>query len=85
MRRIVGLGRLMRLPPERNLDQLRPLVNQGPLEVVQLARLQRAAGTPGGIRSQQRRFVSAVSHELRTPLTIVQGYLQRTIRRGDNR
>ena len=28
--------------------------------------------------------MSAVSHELRTPLTIVQGYLQRTLKRGDN-
>ena len=28
--------------------------------------------------------MSAVSHELRTPLTIVQGYVQRTIRRSDN-
>ena len=28
--------------------------------------------------------MSAVSHELRTPLTIVQGYLHRTIKRGDN-
>ena len=32
--------------------------------------------------NDQRRFVSAVSHELRTPLTIVQGYLQRTIKRS---
>ena len=28
--------------------------------------------------------MSAVSHELRTPLTIVQGYLNRTVKRGDN-
>ena len=28
--------------------------------------------------------MSAVSHELRTPLTIVQGYIHRTIKRGDN-
>ncbi len=33
---------------------------------------------------QQRQFVGNVSHELRTPLTIVQGYLQSTLRRGDN-
>ncbi|WP_413161114.1 sensor histidine kinase [Capilliphycus salinus ALCB114379] len=33
---------------------------------------------------QQRQFVSNVSHELRTPLTIVQGYLQSTLRRGNN-
>lgn len=33
---------------------------------------------------QQRQFVSNVSHELRTPLSIVSGYLQSTLRRGDN-
>ena len=33
---------------------------------------------------QQKRFVSDVSHELRTPLTLVNGYLQSTLRRGDN-
>ncbi len=33
---------------------------------------------------QQRQFVSNVSHELRTPLAIVSGYLQSTLRRGDN-
>ncbi|MDY7020825.1 MAG: HAMP domain-containing sensor histidine kinase [Cyanobacteriota bacterium] len=33
---------------------------------------------------QQREFVGNVSHELRTPLTIVQGYIQSTLRRGDN-
>ncbi|NJK37836.1 MAG: HAMP domain-containing histidine kinase [Oscillatoriales cyanobacterium RM2_1_1] len=33
---------------------------------------------------QQRQFVSNVSHELRTPLTIVRGYLQSTLKRGDN-
>ena len=67
------------------LNSSRLLINQGPLEVVQLSRnynalLERLAES----WSQQRQFVSAVSHELRTPLTIVQGYLQRTIRRGDN-
>ena len=57
----------------------------GPIEVMQLSRtyndlLERLAQS----WSQQRQFVSAVSHELRTPLTIVQGYLHRTIKRGDN-
>ncbi|MGB0564832.1 MAG: sensor histidine kinase [Spirulinaceae cyanobacterium] len=33
---------------------------------------------------QQRQFVGHVSHELRTPLTIVSGYLQSTLRRGQN-
>ena len=60
-------------------------LGQGPIEVMQLSRtynglLERLAQS----WSQQRQFVSAVSHELRTPLTIVQGYLHRTIKRGDN-
>jgi heavy metal sensor kinase len=33
---------------------------------------------------QQRQFVDNVSHELRTPLTIVHGYIQSTLRRGNN-
>jgi signal transduction histidine kinase len=60
-------------------------LSEGPIEVMQLRRtynglLERLAQS----WSQQRQFVSAVSHELRTPLTIVQGYLHRTIKRGDN-
>ena len=60
-------------------------LDQGPVEVRQLGRtynalLDRLSQSWG----LQRQFVSAVSHELRTPLTIVQGYLQRTIRRQDN-
>ncbi|MCB4390199.1 sensor histidine kinase KdpD [Synechococcus sp. MU1617] len=60
-------------------------LGEGPIEVMQLSRtynalLERLAQS----WSQQRQFVSAVSHELRTPLTIVQGYLHRTIKRGDN-
>ena len=34
--------------------------------------------------TQQKQFVSTVSHELRTPMTIIQGYLQRTIKRSKN-
>ncbi len=33
---------------------------------------------------QQKRFVNDISHELRTPLSLVQGYLEGTLRRGDN-
>ena len=67
------------------LDSAQLPLEQGPVEVLQLARnynalLQRLAEA----WTQQRQFVSAVSHELRTPLTIVQGYVQRTIKRGDN-
>ena len=89
VRRIVQpLERLNSATREVTADTLnssRLLVNHGPIEVVQLSRnynalLERLAES----WLQQRQFVSAVSHELRTPLTIVQGYLQRTIRRGDN-
>ena len=67
------------------LDSAQLALNEGPMEVMQLERnynalLQRLSDA----FTQQRQFVSAVSHELRTPLTIVQGYVQRTIRRGDN-
>jgi signal transduction histidine kinase len=33
---------------------------------------------------QQRLFTSGISHELRTPLSLVYGYLQSTLRRGNN-
>jgi signal transduction histidine kinase len=33
---------------------------------------------------QQKRFVNDMSHELRTPLSVVQGYLDSTLRRGQN-
>ena len=67
------------------LDSAQLALQEGPMEVMQLGRnynalLQRLSDA----WTQQRQFVSAVSHELRTPLTIVQGYVQRTIRRGDN-
>ena len=35
-------------------------------------------------RENQKQLLSNVSHELRTPLTIVSGYIQSTLRRGDN-
>ena len=67
------------------LDSAQLALQEAPIEVMQLGRnynalLQRLSDA----FTQQRQFVSAVSHELRTPLTIVQGYVQRTIRRGDN-
>ena len=37
-----------------------------------------------GAWEHQRQLLSNVSHELRTPLTIVSGYLQSTLRRGNN-
>ena len=67
------------------LTSARLTLKHGPIEVLQLG------GTYNALLERlsqswelQRQFVSTVSHELRTPLTIVQGYLHRTIRRGDN-
>ena len=67
------------------LTSARLTLNHGPIEVLQLG------GTYNALLERlsqswelQRQFVSTVSHELRTPLTIVQGYLHRTIRRGNN-
>lgn len=68
-----------------NLSNTTLPVDQAPTEVGELrdnfnALLERLAQS----WNQQKQFVSAVSHELRTPLTIVQGYLQRTIKRSKN-
>jgi len=60
-------------------------IEGAPLEVTQLARTYNdLRGRLAKSWADQRQFVSAVSHELRTPLTIVQGYLHRTLKRGDN-
>ncbi|WP_051410976.1 HAMP domain-containing sensor histidine kinase [Synechococcus sp. CC9616] len=60
-------------------------LERGPVEVLKLGRTYNALLERLSMSwSQQRQFVSAVSHELRTPLTIVQGYLNRTVKRGDN-
>ena len=60
-------------------------LESGPVEVLKLGRTYNALLERLSMSwSQQRQFVSAVSHELRTPLTIVQGYLNRTVKRGDN-
>jgi signal transduction histidine kinase len=67
------------------LNTARLQLSTGPIEVVQLGQTYNALLERLALSwSQQRQFVSAVSHELRTPLTIVQGYIHRTIKRGDN-
>ncbi|MEB3882345.1 ATP-binding protein [Lyngbya sp. CCY1209] len=67
------------------LSDYRLTLERAPSEVEQLANtcnkmLDRLADA----WEQQRQFVGNVSHELRTPLTIVHGYLQSTLRRGEN-
>ena len=67
------------------LASARLQLDHGPIEVMKLGRTYNALLERLSLSwSQQRQFVSAVSHELRTPLTIVQGYLNRTVKRGDN-
>ena len=68
-----------------NLSNTQIHLNQAPTEVEELkdsfnALLERL----GQSWAQQKQFVSAVSHELRTPMMIIQGYLQRTIKRNKN-
>ncbi len=67
------------------LAQARVSLEKAPSEVKELARtLDTMLGRLSDSWEQQREFVSNVSHELRTPLTIVSGYLQSTLRRGNN-
>ncbi|MEM6614278.1 MAG: HAMP domain-containing sensor histidine kinase [Cyanobacteria bacterium P01_C01_bin.72] len=67
------------------LDQIHIHLDQAPTEVRELAEtvdqmLIRLADS----WEHQRELLSNVSHELRTPLTIISGYIQSTLRRGNN-
>lgn len=60
-------------------------LKQAPSEVKKLAQtLDQMLLRLGESWDNQQQLLSNVSHELRTPLTIVSGYLQSTLRRGDN-
>jgi len=68
-----------------DLDAVQLQLDQAPSEVQELAQmLNQMLGRLSASWEQQRQFVSDVSHELRTPLTLVHGYLQSTLRRGQN-
>ena len=68
-----------------DLSDYRLTLEQAPSEVSMLANTcNKMLDRLSESWEQQRQFVSNVSHELRTPLTIVQGYLQSTLRRGNN-
>jgi heavy metal sensor kinase len=68
-----------------DLGQARVHLDQAPSEVRELAyTFDNMLVRLFDAWEQQREFVSNVSHELRTPLSIVSGYLQSTLRRGDN-
>lgn len=69
-------------------DQLKEVsinFNHSPNEVKKLAEsLEKMLIRLGESWENQQQLLNNVSHELRTPLTIVSGYLQSTLRRGDN-
>ena len=68
-----------------SLESSKLIIKNAPIEIIQLSEAFNALSDRLALSwNQQKHFVSAVSHELRTPLTIVQGYIHRTIKRGDN-
>ena len=68
-----------------NLANTQLEFDQAPTEVQELAQTcNLMISRLSSAWDQQKRFVSDVSHELRTPLTLVNGYLQSTLRRGNN-
>ncbi|MGB3312130.1 MAG: HAMP domain-containing sensor histidine kinase [Nodosilinea sp.] len=86
-RTLSPIRRLNRLAGQVTADTLdQPLnLEAAPTELQELVRsynlmLARLAKAWG----QQKRLVNDISHELRTPLSLVQGYLESTLRRGQN-
>ncbi|HEY9652193.1 MAG TPA: HAMP domain-containing sensor histidine kinase [Coleofasciculaceae cyanobacterium] len=68
-----------------DLDELQINLDDAPSEVKELAQtFNQMLARLRDAWEQQREFVSNISHELRTPLTVVSGYLQSTLRRGNN-
>lgn len=68
-----------------DLSDYRLQLQQAPSEVSRLANTcNRMLDRLSDSWEHQRQFVGNVSHELRTPLTIVHGYIQSTLRRGQN-
>jgi signal transduction histidine kinase len=68
-----------------SLKEVRIDLKNAPSEVKELAKtFDQMLVRLSNAWEHQRQLVSNVSHELRTPLTIVSGYLQSTLRRGNN-
>lgn len=85
MRPICKMNRLAANVSADNLADTRLEFEGAPTEVQELAQTcNMMISRLSAAWDQQRRFVSDISHELRTPLTLVHGYLQSTLRRGDN-
>ena len=82
------LEKISNLAKNISVDQLKEVsidFHNSPHEVKTLAEtLEKMLIRLGESWDNQKQLLSDVSHELRTPLTIVSGYLQSTLRRGDN-
>ncbi|MDJ0902037.1 MAG: HAMP domain-containing sensor histidine kinase [Xenococcus sp. MO_188.B8] len=67
------------------LNEAQIHLDKAPSEVRELAdTFEQMLERLGQSWEHQRQLLSNVSHELRTPLTIISGYLQSTLRRGQN-
>lgn len=67
------------------LGEAQVQLDKAPTEVKELAEtFDDMLGRLSQSWENQRKLLSNVSHELRTPLTIISGYLQSTLRRGNN-
>lgn len=85
MQPLKRIGQLTANISADKLDRAHISLKQAPTEVKELAKtvdemLMRLAQA----WEHQRELLSNVSHELRTPLTIISGYIQSTLRRGNN-
>jgi signal transduction histidine kinase len=82
------LQKISKLAQKISVDQLKeyPIdLGNAPSEVQELAQtLEQMLLRLSESWENQRQLLSNVSHELRTPLTIVSGYIQSTLRRGNN-
>lgn len=82
------LNRISQLTEKISAEQLKEAkieLENAPTEVKELAQtLDKTLMRLSDAWEDQRQLVSNVSHELRTPLTVVSGYLQSTLRRGQN-
>ena len=82
------LEKISNLAENISADELKEVsidFHNSPEEVKKLAQtFEQMLNRLGQSWDNQKQLLSDVSHELRTPLTIVSGYLQSTLRRGDN-
>lgn len=69
----------------QTLPEARLILDNAPTEVEQLAKsFNGMLNRLSAAWDQEKQLLSNISHELRTPLAIVHGYLESTLRRGDN-